>query len=457
MRRFRFRLRTGGLEAALRIGGVLLAAGLRWAAGALVDRLRNPAARAQARAARSQAAVRGLAAQLGALKGAFVKAGQFAAVRHDLLPESTSAPLVALQDRVPPLPFEEIRAVVEAELGEPLASVFSRFDPEPLGAASVAQVHRAVLAEGPGGPRREVAVKVQYPWLEASLPADLALLRRGVRWGERFGGRRLPDAERFFAEFESGLEEELDFLREAAVAAQIAANLADDPQIVVPRVVEDRTTRRVLTMAFHDAVRVDDTDELDRLGVDRAAVLEVLARAYAKQVFVDGLFHADPHPGNLFVLRPEPGQEGRPRVLFVDFGLSKRLDPELRREMRLGIYAVLQQDLDGFVARMDGMGMIAAGARPDVRSAVAQMFERIAERSGPGGAGALGIGGSQILGLKDEAKALLQETPGLQLPNDLLLYAKTLSYLFALGEQLAPDVDLMKLSLPYVLRFLAER
>ena len=178
-------------------------------------------------------------------------------------------------------------------------------------------------------------------------------------------------------------------------------------------------------------------------------VLEVLARAYAKQVFVDGLFHADPHPGNLFVI-DEPDAATAPRVLFVDFGLSKRLSPELRRELRKGIYALLQRDVDGFVARMHAMNMIAPGAEPGVRSAVISMLERL------GGEGGLfGIGNGQVLGIKDEAKRLLQETPGLQLPNDLLLYARTLSYLFALGEQLDPELDLMKLSMPYLLRFLA--
>ena len=175
-------------------------------------------------------------------------------------------------------------------------------------------------------------------------------------------------------------------------------------------------------------------------------MLEILIRAYTKQMFVDGLFHADPHPGNLFVL-DEPGARERPRLLFVDFGLSRRLDPRLHREIRRGIYALMQRDLDAFIAAMDRMKMVETGHRDAVRAAVASMFERIG--------GGLEIAGSRVLPLKDEAKALLQTTPGLQLPNDLLLYAKTLAYVFALGAELDPDVDLMKLSLPALLRFLA--
>jgi ubiquinone biosynthesis protein len=181
------------------------------------------------------------------------------------------------------------------------------------------------------------------------------------------------------------------------------------------------------------------------------AVLQIVGRAYARQVFVDGLFHADPHPGNLFVL-DEPEASTRPRVLFIDFGLSRRLDPALRREMRQGIYSVVQRDLDGFIAAMNRMGMIAPDAEADVRESVRAIFARIADQGG-----ALGVSGSAVLSLKDEAKTLLQDTPGLQLPNDLLLFAKTVTYVFSLGAELAPDVDMVRLCLPYLLQFLAEQ
>ena len=140
-------------------------------------------------------------------------------------------------------------------------------------------------------------------------------------------------------------------------------------------------------------------------------------------------------------------------MLFVDFGLCKRLSTDLRRGIRQGIYALLKRDLDQFVLEMGALGMVAPGAEPGVREAVDSMFERIGDTGGSGGM--LAASGSQVLGLKDEAKALLEQTPGLQLPNDLLLYAKTLSYLFSLSAQMAPEVDLMKISMPYLLRFLA--
>jgi predicted unusual protein kinase regulating ubiquinone biosynthesis (AarF/ABC1/UbiB family) len=394
------------------------------------------------RARRQERAVARLVAVLGGLKGVFAKAGQFAAIRHDVLPASWTGPLATLRSRVPPLPFPRIRASVERELGAPLATLFEDFEPEPLGAASIAQVHRARL---PGG--EPVAVKVQYPWLRSSLRADLAVARLLFSWLAR--GSRL-DAGRVFAEFAEGVREELDFEREARVAREIAANLADDPQIRVPSVHASHSTRRVLTMSYYPAVPIDDLRGLARLGVEPQAAIEIVGRAYAKQVFADGLFHADPHPGNLFVL-DEPTAHERPRVLFVDFGLSRRLDPALRREMRLGIQAVLRRDVAGFVAAMQRMEMIAPGCEAQVQRAVETMLERI------GTDGALGAPGSAVLDLKDRAVALLRETPGVQLPNDLLLYAKTMSYVFGLGAELAPGLDLMKISLPPLLRFLGER
>jgi predicted unusual protein kinase regulating ubiquinone biosynthesis (AarF/ABC1/UbiB family) len=383
------------------------------------------------------------------LKGAFAKAGQFLSLRHDIVPGELRDALTHLQDRVPAIPLSQIRAVVEAELGRPLEQSFPSFDPVPLGAASIAQVHRARLPDG-----REVAVKVQYPWIAASLPADLALLRAGLRlWLWSAGTLRQGiDIDLLFAEFAKGLEEELDFEREARVASEIATNLASDRQILVPNVYSTHSSRRVLTMSYHACVSVTDRAGLADLGVAPEEVLEILVRAYAKQVFVDGLFHADPHPGNLFVVA-EPQAATQPRVLFVDFGLSKHLSVDLRDRMRRGIYAVLQRDLDAFMEHMRGMDMIAPGAEAGVRGAIEGMFERIAVTGGT--SGVLASSGEQILGLKDEAKRLLQDTPGLQLPNDLLLYAKTLSYLFALGHELAPSVDLMQISLPYLLRFLA--
>jgi ubiquinone biosynthesis protein len=440
----RVALRAMGVPQTARLVLCALALAIDAVASRCADTLRSDAARTAARVRFRGRSARRVVAALGSLKGVFVKAGQFAAMRHDLLPSEALEAFAALRSQVQPLPFERIARVVESALGAPIDSSFAEFERDPIGAASLAQVHRARLPTG-----ESVVVKVQYPWLGASLATDLALIRTLLRWWTR----KLPGAdwERAFAEFSAGLAGELDFRAEARVAEEIARNLSRDPRIVVPAPVHSYTTRRLLTMAYHPVIPISNPARLAAAGIDPGRVIEIIARAYEKQVFADGLFHADPHPGNFFVI-DETGAAEEPRVLFIDFGLSRRLDPTLRREMRLGLYALIQRDLDAFIAGMYRMGMITDVAKPGVRSSVQAMFDRIAAASI-----ASGESGARILGLKDEAKALLQQTAGIQLPMDLHFYAKTVSYLFALGEELAPDIDVMKLSLPYLLEFLAQR
>jgi predicted unusual protein kinase regulating ubiquinone biosynthesis (AarF/ABC1/UbiB family) len=439
-------LRRTGVEPVLRgLGWILVTAADR-ATLETVSLLADADLRAGRRKAWRQRAARRAVASLGALRGLWVKAGQFAAHRPDVLPLEASLALADLRDRVPPLGLREITSAVEQELGAPIERRFRAFGARPIGAASLAQVHLAELEDG-----SPVAVKIQYPGLEDALAADRVLVRGALRVLARLAGHRGFQAEPLVAEFESGLRDELDFRREARFAAEIAANLSGDAAIVVPRVVASHSTRRVLTMEYRPTVRITDREGLARLGVAGADVVTIVARAYARQLFHDGLFHADPHPGNLFVLDEAAAAEN-PRVLFVDFGLSRRLTPELRRELRLGVYALIQRDAGAFVSRMQGLGMIAPGAEPGVRSAVERMFARIGQQGG-----ALAIQGNAVLSLKDEAKALLRETPGLQLPHDLLLFARTLSYVFALGEELDAEVDLMKATLPFLLQFLAEK
>ncbi len=406
--------------------------------------IRLAASRLRGGAGRRAREARAIAAALGRLKGPFAKVGQMLSLRVDLASPELREALAGLRSQVPPIAFPRIRALLERELGRPIDEAFSSFEENPLGAASIAQVHRARTPEG-----QDVAVKIQYPWLEASLGADLAVLRFLLAV-TRVG---VPDERvRLFDEFARAVRNELDFEREAAAAREIASNLRGNPEIQVPEILDALSSRRVLTMTWHATIPIDDVAGLRMRGIDPEEVVTTVARAYAQQVFVDGLFHADPHPGNLFVIDPpEAGQ--RPTVLFVDFGLCERLPPELTRELRAGILSLLQGRLEDFLEAMQRMEMIAPGAEPAVRVAL----ERIFARFRGDGAGALSLSGERVLGLKDEAKVLLYETPGLALPTELLLYAKTLSYLFALGQEIAPGLDLMKLMVPYLLRFLTTK
>jgi ubiquinone biosynthesis protein len=389
---------------------------------------------------------RRVARTLGRLGGIYTKLGQHLSLRADLLPDAFRLELSGLLEAAEPLSFEEIRFALRHGLGR-LEERFDWIDPEPLGTASIAQVHRARLATGP-----IVAVKVRRPELTPErIDRDLGSLRRWTRllrpW---IPAAQLPP---LLDELGRALKRELDFLEEARAAEEIAANLADDPRIVVPRVHWEACGPGVLTLDYVPRVRLDDRLALAERGIDREACLAVLCEAYGRQVFEQGLFHADPHPGNVFAVderdRLAPPGEASPRLLFVDFGLARRLDEALRRELRAGMHALLKQDLPAVLEILGRLEALVPGREAQAEQALRRALEG-------GAAGALGAGPASIESLKQLGKQLLQESEAFVVPADLVLYARTLAYVYTLADAVAPGVDPMPLLLPHVLRFLAE-
>jgi predicted unusual protein kinase regulating ubiquinone biosynthesis (AarF/ABC1/UbiB family) len=249
-------------------------------------------------------------------QGLLIKTAQFLSSRSDFMPEEYVEVLSQLQDEVPPEPFKVIRKVVEQELGRPIEEVFEEFEERPVASASLAQVHHAVLKDG-----RVAAVKVQYPGIDKIVAIDLKNIRRYVNILSRID-RGLDF--RFIAE-EMGkmIPKELDFINEGRNAEAIAANFADVEDIVVPRIYWDYTTKRVLTMEFLNGVKITDTVAVRAMGVDTADVAKILVVAFSEMLLRHGLFHADPHPGNLMVA---PG----PRLVLLDFGQVKDVGPDFR-------------------------------------------------------------------------------------------------------------------------------
>ena len=232
----------------------------------------------------------------------FVKAGQMLALRPDYVPLEYAEALRSLQDAVPPFPSAQAERIVESELGAPLAQLYAEFESEPFAAASLSQVHGAVLPDG-----RRVAVKVQRPGIGEEVERDLAPLAFLARRLER----RRPQALAFrpsqaVAELAEYTRRELDFRQEARTAERVRAQFAADERIVVPWIERKRSSARVLTMEFIEGLRPAPAAELERAGLDPHAVLSAGAEAILKQVFVHGLFHADPHPGNALLLTREP-------------------------------------------------------------------------------------------------------------------------------------------------------
>jgi predicted unusual protein kinase regulating ubiquinone biosynthesis (AarF/ABC1/UbiB family) len=270
-----------------------------------------------------------LAADLEKLGPTFIKLGQVLSTRSDLLPPPYLAALARLQDDVAPFPFTQVQQTIEEELGVRLSKAFSQFDDAPIAAASLGQVHRAALRDG-----RRVAVKVQRPGIEEQVRVDLEALHQVAQFLDKHSeaGRRY-NVTGVVAEFAESLLSELDYRREAANLRLIGNNLAEFEDIVVPAPVDGYTTGRVLTMDYVTGVKVTALSPIMRLDIDAPALADTLVRAYLKQIVVDGVFHADPHPGNLFVT-----DEGR--LALIDLGMVGRISPMMQERLLKLLLAV---------------------------------------------------------------------------------------------------------------------
>ena len=254
-----------------------------------------------------------------AIGPAAIKLGQTLATRPDLVGEDAAVDLLRLQDRLPPVPFATIRAAAEASLGRPLEALFQRFEEEPVGAASIAQVHRAVTTDG-----RQVAVKVQRPGVEEDFARAIDTYQWAAAQVEAMGGEATRLRPRLtIATFKRWTERELNFTREAASASELAEAMTAEPDFVVPAIDWQRSTRRVLTLAWVDGIKLSDRHALLAAGYDTASLAHTLVRAFLRQAIAEGFFHADMHQGNLFAL---PGN----RIAAIDFGIMGRIDRRAR-------------------------------------------------------------------------------------------------------------------------------
>ncbi len=279
-----------------------------------------------------------LAAALAGLGPAFIKLGQLLSTRTDLLGEQIAADLAQLRDRLPPFPAAQARATIENELGAPVGRLFASFDDNPVSAASIAQVHYALLPADDPSPQREVAVKVLRPGIEAAFRRDIEMLA----WLAALIERTQPALRRFrpiavIATFAEITEREMDLRLEAAAAAELAENFAGDDSYLVPAIDWPRTARRVLTQQRLTGIAMDDRDRLLAVGHDLRAILEKAAAIFFKQAFRDGYFHGDQHPGNMFV-------DAEGRIGAVDFGIMGRLDRETRYYLADMLLGLLNRD-----------------------------------------------------------------------------------------------------------------
>jgi len=396
---------------------------------------------------------RALAIRMG---GVMIKVGQFLSSRLDVLPPEVTDELANLQDEVPAEDFGAIRALAEAELGAPLAEIFASFDPEPLAAASLGQVHRARLRAEQEADFHEVVVKVQRPDIASIVDVDLSALRRVGTWLMRYRPiREHADVPALLKEFSITLYEEIDYEQEAENAETFYENFVDDPDVHVPRVVRPLSTRRVLTLEDVYAIKITDYEDITAAGIDRAEVAERLLDTYLQQIFEDGFVHADPHPGNLFVT-PLPVEDGKPvkwQLTFVDFGMVARVPDSLRDSLRELVIAVGTRDASRVVKAYQLLDMLLPGADLKlIEQAEAQVFDRF---WGMSMKELRSISPEEIHQIAHQYRDLMLSMP-FQVPQNLLFLARTVAILSGMCTGLDPDFNLWQQLAPFARKLVEE-
>ena len=384
----------------------------------------------EGRAARQQRRARWLTAELLQLGSAFIKLGQLLSARPDILPSGWVAELASLQDSVPAFPFEQVQTVLEEELGPRCAEVID-LDPVPLGAASLAQVHRASLRSG-----RQVVLKIQRPGLDILFRLDLevmqqvaAVMQRHPSWGR---GRDWPAMAR---ECRRVLLRELDFRVEAQYAARFRQQFLDDERIRIPAVIWEQSTRRVLCLDYLPGIKVNDREALLEAGIDPSAVAEIGAASYLKQLVRFGFFHADPHPGNLAV-----ASDGA--LIYYDFGMMGLLSDGLRRRLGSMVRAAAARDSAALVDEMQAAGVISKGIDVGpVRRLVRLMLNEALTPP---------FSSNVIDKLSGDLYDLVYGQP-FRLPVELIFVMRALSTFEGVGRSLDPAFSLVSIAKPYLL------
>ena len=417
--------------------------------GRLSDRTRL------ARNLRTAVRFRALAISMG---GLMIKVGQFLSARLDVLPPEITAELSGLQDEVPPEDFAAIRDVAHAELDLPLAEHFAWFDTEPLAAASLGQAHRARLRDQDAAELgfADVVVKVQRPHIQQVIEVDLSALRRVGRWLTHYR----PVADRadvpaLVEEFAATTLQEVDYLAEASNAETFAENFADDPRIGVPRVVWELTARRVLTLEDVSAIKIGDHAGITAAGIDRGEVAKVLADTYLQQIFTDAFFHADPHPGNLFVTPHPDAAAGAPEwtLTFIDFGMVGHVPDKLRDGLREALVAVGTQDGPRLVASMKVLDVLLPGADLKlIERATTQVFDRFGGMSMDQ---LRSVDPAEMMRFGLQFRDLMIDLP-FQLPENLLLLGRCIGMLSGMCTGLDPDFNIWSTITPYAAKLVGE-
>lgn len=387
------------------------------------------------------------------LQGLFIKVGQLISIMTNFLPDAFRDQLEGLQDQVPPRPYRDIEARIREEFdGRGPGELFASFNRRPVASASIGQVHIAYLDSG-----EKVAVKVQYPDIEGTVKSDLRTLRRIFGIISYFVPYQGLDE--VYREIRAMIVEELDFRSEAENSARIAANFEDRREVSFPRPIPELSTGRVLTAHFEEGCKVSDLGKLEKAGIDRELLARQVIELYCQQIFTDGLYHADPHPGNILVRRCDHSPSGT-CVVFLDFGAVAEISPQMRQGIVELIQGGVTGDTQRIVVAMKQMGFIARGADDRVFDRVVEYFhDRFQEE--------ISLDSFNLKDIKfDPEKSLanladlrrmdisLRElTANFHVPKEWILLERTLLLLVGLCTALAPKLNPMTVIRPYLERF----
>jgi predicted unusual protein kinase regulating ubiquinone biosynthesis (AarF/ABC1/UbiB family) len=390
--------------------------------------------------------------------GVMIKVGQFLSSRLDVLPPEITAELSGLQDEVPPEKFEDIRREAETDLGAPLNEKFESFDETPLAAASLGQVHRARLCVADAqGEFCNVVVKVQRPFIDQLIEVDLTALRQVGRWLQKYPPvAKRVDVPSLVEEFSTITRQEVDYQAEGHNAEIFTKNFKDFPRVHVPRVVWSHTTRKVLVLEDVFAIKITDYNAITAAGIDRAEVANELLETYLKQIFEDGFFHADPHPGNLFVTPlPTPQGSGKTdwRLTFVDFGMVGYVPENLRLGLREMLVSVGTKDAARLVRVYQTLDVLLPSADLKlIEQAEAELFDLFWGKSM---SELRKINHAEMFRFADKFRELMYAMP-FQLPQNLLMLGRTVAILSGMCTGLNPDFNLWAQLSPYAGKLISD-
>jgi predicted unusual protein kinase regulating ubiquinone biosynthesis (AarF/ABC1/UbiB family) len=385
------------------------------------------------------------------LQGLFIKVGQLISIMTNFLPEEFRRELEGLQDAVPPRPYVDIEARVLEELHRTPTELFASFEQEPIASASIGQVHLAHLLDG-----TKVAVKVQYPDIEEVVRRDLNTLRRIfwiIGWFIPYQGLG-----ELYREIRAIVMEELDYCAEASNAERIAANFDGRTDVGFPTVVHELSTARVLVTHFESGCKITDRPGVKQLGLDRGELARQVVEIYCQQIFSDGVYHADPHPGNLIV---RPGSDGQPpTIVFLDFGAVAEIPGNVRQGMVELLQGALTRDTRRIVSAMKQMGFVARGANE-------QMFEQVIEYFHDKFQENISLDSLNLKDIKFDPQRGLESVADLRkmdislrelsvnfhIPKEIIVLERTLLLLMGLCTELDPTLNPMTVIRPYLERF----